>query len=162
MSLHKKTSHFFLIYFLHSTLPVCKIATFVVYLKSKLPYTFAYNEHLSSFETVASYEDSSSGSTPFHVINISVLARKVPNKFEADDIYNFAAFSKFTNKERYFMRIVCWQTILMKYYSLFCRKLRKISQKLSSAAVVTGALRVSNDIAPLDWISFFKKKVKIV
>ena len=42
------------------------------------------------------------------------------------------------------MRIVCWQTILMKYHSFFFfRKLRKMSQNLSSAAVVIGALRVN-------------------
>ena len=40
------------------------------------------------------------------------------------------------------MKIVCWQTILMKYHTLFFRKLRKIMQILSSAAVVIGALRV--------------------
>ena len=57
-------------------------------------------------------------------------------------ILNFAAFSKITNKLWYFMRIVFWQTILMKYHTLFFRKLGKISQNLSSAAVVIGALRV--------------------
>ena len=41
------------------------------------------------------------------------------------------------------MRFVCWQTILMKYHTLFFRKLGKMSQNLSSAAVVIGALRVS-------------------
>ena len=41
------------------------------------------------------------------------------------------------------MRIVCcWQTILMKYHTLFFSKLGKMLQNLSSAAVVTGALRV--------------------
>ena len=40
------------------------------------------------------------------------------------------------------MRIVCWQTILMKYHTLFFRKLGKMSQNVSSAAVVIGALRV--------------------
>ena len=40
------------------------------------------------------------------------------------------------------MRIICWQTILMKYNALFFRKLRKMSQNLSSAAVVIGALMV--------------------
>ena len=40
------------------------------------------------------------------------------------------------------MRIVCWQTILMKYHALFFRKSRKMLQNLSSAAVVIGALRV--------------------
>ena len=40
------------------------------------------------------------------------------------------------------MRIVCWQMILMKYYTLFFRNLRKMLQNLSSAAVVIGALRV--------------------
>ena len=34
------------------------------------------------------------------------------------------------------------QTILMKYYTLFFRKLGKKSQNLSSAVVVIGALRV--------------------
>ena len=41
------------------------------------------------------------------------------------------------------MRIVCWQTILMKYHTLFFQKLGKISQNLSSAAVVIGALEVN-------------------
>ena len=41
------------------------------------------------------------------------------------------------------MRIVCWQTILMKYHALFFSKLRKDVAKLSSAAVVIGALRVN-------------------
>ena len=43
---------------------------------------------------------------------------------------NFTSFSKITNKAQYFMRIVCWQTILMKYCALFffesierCRKI---------------------------------------
>ena len=40
------------------------------------------------------------------------------------------------------MRIVCWQTILMKYQALFFRKRGKLSQDLSSAAVVIDALRV--------------------
>ena len=41
------------------------------------------------------------------------------------------------------MRIVCWQTILMKYHTLFIRKLGKMLQKLSPAVVVIGALRVN-------------------
>ena len=57
-------------------------------------------------------------------------------------ISNFAAFSKISNKE-YFMRIACWQTILLKYHTLFCRKLGKMLQNLSSAAVVIGTLRVN-------------------
>ena len=41
------------------------------------------------------------------------------------------------------MRIVCWQTILMKYHSLFFfQNFRKMLQNLPSAAVVIGALRV--------------------
>ena len=40
------------------------------------------------------------------------------------------------------MRIVCWQTILMKYHTLFFfPKFEKMSQNLSSAAVVIGALK---------------------
>ena len=42
------------------------------------------------------------------------------------------------------MRIVCWQTILMKYHSLFHLKIRKDVTNLSSAAVLLGALRVNN------------------
>ena len=41
------------------------------------------------------------------------------------------------------MRIVCWQTILMKYHTLFISKLGMMSQNLLSAAVVNGALRVN-------------------
>ena len=41
------------------------------------------------------------------------------------------------------MRIVCQQTILMKYHTLgFFWKLRKLSWNLLSAAVVIGALKV--------------------
>ena len=39
------------------------------------------------------------------------------------------------------MRIVYWQTTLMKYHNLFNSKLGKISQNVSSAAVRIGALR---------------------
>ena len=39
------------------------------------------------------------------------------------------------------MKTVCWQTILNKY-TYFFRKLGKMSQNLSSAAVVIGTLRV--------------------
>ena len=38
------------------------------------------------------------------------------------------------------MGIVCWQTILLKYHTLF---FSKIGKDLSSAAVVIGALRVN-------------------
>ena len=61
-------------------------------------------------------------------------------------ISNCAAFSKI-KKAWYFMKILCWlkitcwQTILMKYHTLFCRKLGKMLQNLSFAAVVIGALR---------------------
>ena len=34
------------------------------------------------------------------------------------------------------MRIACWQTILMKYHTIFLSKLGKVSQNLSSAAVL--------------------------
>ena len=40
------------------------------------------------------------------------------------------------------MKIVCWQTILMKYHILFFSKIKK-DVNLSSAAVVIGALRVN-------------------
>ena len=44
-----------------------------------------------------------------------------------EKISNFAVFffSKITNKAWYFMRIVCWQTILMKYHTLFLSKIWK-------------------------------------
>ena len=41
------------------------------------------------------------------------------------------------------MRIVCWQTIVMKYQSLFFSKLGKMSQNLSSAAFMIGTFKVS-------------------
>ena len=41
--------------------------------------------------------------------------------------------------------VCCWQTIPMKYHTLFFRKLGEMSQNLSSAAVVIGALRVKFD-----------------
>ena len=44
-----------------------------------------------------------------------------------------------------------WQTIFMKYHTLFFRKLDKMSQDLSSAAVVIDALRVN--------ISCFRLKI---
>ena len=40
------------------------------------------------------------------------------------------------------MRIVCWQTILMEYHTLFFLKIRKDVENLSAAAVVIGTLRV--------------------
>ena len=40
------------------------------------------------------------------------------------------------------MIIVCWQTILMKYHPFFKKKMGKMSQNLSSASDVIGALRV--------------------
>ena len=40
------------------------------------------------------------------------------------------------------MRIVCWQTTLMKYHTLFFQKLGKMSQNVSSAAVGMDALRI--------------------
>ena len=41
------------------------------------------------------------------------------------------------------MRIVCWQTNLIEYHTLFFQKLGKMSENVSSAAVVIGALRVN-------------------
>ena len=41
------------------------------------------------------------------------------------------------------MRIVCCQTILMKYLTLLFSKIEKMSENVSSAAVVIGALRVN-------------------
>ena len=40
------------------------------------------------------------------------------------------------------MRIVCWQTILMKYYALFFSKIKKDVTNLSSATVKIAPLRV--------------------
>ena len=40
------------------------------------------------------------------------------------------------------MRIFSWQTILMKYNTLFFQKLGKMLQNSSSTAVVIGALRI--------------------
>ena len=44
------------------------------------------------------------------------------------------------------MRIICWQTILMKYHILSFQKLGKMLQNLSSAAVVIGTLTLKAPI----------------
>ena len=44
------------------------------------------------------------------------------------------------------MRIICWQAIRMKYHTFF-RKLGKIVQILSSAAVVISVLRVKQMVS---------------
>ena len=41
------------------------------------------------------------------------------------------------------MRIVSWQKTLMKYHFLFLSKLGKMSQNLSSAAILVGALMIN-------------------
>ena len=43
------------------------------------------------------------------------------------------------------MRIVCWQTFLMKHPTVF-QKFRKMSQNVSSAAVVIGVLKVKTKL----------------
>ena len=56
-----------------------------------------------------------------------------------DDNFKFLPLFQKNNKAWYFMRIVCWQTILMKYHTLF-KSLSK-TWKDFAAAVVIGALR---------------------
>ena len=59
-------------------------------------------------------------------------------------IAKFAVFLKTkTNKACYFMRIICWQTILMQYHTLFfvenlewCRKICRLLQKQFGALTV--------------------------
>ena len=46
------------------------------------------------------------------------------------------------------MRIVCWQTILMKYHTFFFWKLEKMSQNSSSAAVVIKGQTTSKNLNP--------------
>ena len=48
------------------------------------------------------------------------------------------------------MRMVCWQTILMKEHILFFSKIRKDIQYLSSPAVVIGALKVNDSMVILN------------
>ena len=67
---------------------------------------------------------------------------------------NFAAFSKIIDKAWYFMRIVCWQTILLKIIPYFFRKFGKMSENLSSAAVVSGALGVKYQNL-LNWLIYY-------
>ena len=45
--------------------------------------------------------------------SIEVNPESATYNLQQTTISNFAAFSKITNKACYFMRIVCWQTILM-------------------------------------------------
>ena len=56
------------------------------------------------------------------------------------------------------MGIVCWQTILMKYHTLFFSKIGKVLQILSSAAVVIGALRVKKSTRSEKGLQFKKKQ----
>ena len=50
---------------------------------------------------------------------------------------------------------ICWQTILMKYHTLF------FSQKLSSAAVVIGALKANRSISSQSLLTWIKMKINI-
>ena len=59
------------------------------------------------------------------------------------------------------MRIVCWQTILLKYHTLFFSKIRKDVAKVSSAAVVIGALRINTELDEIlsqKWLYWTKKR----
>ena len=80
---------------------------------------------------------------------ISILTHKTlptyTTNLQQTTISNVAAFSKMTNKAGYFTRIVCWQTILMKYHTLFFSKIRKDVAKFWFATVVIGALRVKSE-----------------
>ena len=65
----------------------------------------------------------------------NVDPKKSTYNLQQTTILNFAFLN---NKKAYFfMRIVCRQTIYIKYHALFFRKLGKMSQNLSSASVVT-------------------------
>ena len=53
------------------------------------------------------------------------LTLKVPPIICSRQFEILMRFSKIKNKAWYFMRIVCWQTILMKYHTLVFLKIRK-------------------------------------
>ena len=61
------------------------------------------------------------------------------------------------------MKIVCWQTILMKYHSLFFWKLGKMLQNLLFAAVEIGALSLksANHNCSRIFFAFFLKEYKV-
>ena len=72
---------------------------------------------------------------------VKVLTHEAPPIYNLQQttISNFAANLKITNKACYFMRIVCWQTILVKYHTLFFEneeKCRKICRLLQSWLVL--------------------------
>ena len=53
------------------------------------------------------------------MLNCSLNPKSASYNLQQRTISNLAAFSKITNKAWYLMRIVCQQTILMKYHTLF-------------------------------------------
>ena len=61
----------------------------------------------------------------FHPIGACLTLKAPPIICSRRQLNNFATFSKITNKALYFMRIVCQQTILMKYNTLFLLKIEK-------------------------------------
>ena len=61
-------------------------------------------------------------------LSLPILSGCATYNLQQTKISNLAAFSKITNKAWYFMRILCWQTFLMKYHTLFFRKLGKMLQ----------------------------------
>ena len=75
-------------------------------------------------------------------VGLKKLSMSTTFNMQQTTALKFAIFSKITNMARYFMTIVCWQMILIKYHTFF-RKLGML-QNLLSAAVMIGALRVKH------------------
>ena len=89
-------------------------------------------------------------SWPLHAWFPKHLTHKEPPNFCSRQQFQILLlFQKTTNKAWYFMRIICQQTILMKYHTLFFSKIKKVV-KLSSAAVVIGALTLYSIIRTFD------------
>ena len=65
---------------------------------------------------------------------IDMLTNKTPPinyRIQKKTISNVAAFSKITNKAGYLMRMVCWQTILIKKACVIFSKINQRCHKIS-------------------------------
>ena len=80
--------------------------------------------------------------TSFPLISIIITHKVSPMICSGCQCQISLIFQKITNKAWYFVRIVCWQTILMKYHTLFLSKIGTGVKNVSPDAVVIGALSV--------------------
>ena len=110
---------------------ICKTELFCIF--ERLRYSSKRLNHLAGTKPCRSKLDT--------ILNYSSFNSVPPIFCSRRQFQILLLFSKKTNKTWYFTRILCcWQTILMKYHTLFFSKLGKMSQNLSSAAAISSTL----------------------